>query len=90
MRKIRITATETIVYRRDFELDELEEFLGQDLDRDFGGDLQDFIGALQDEAHATTDSWVVTDLERHGDVQGQHWEGELIELPIGGSDPDGE
>ena len=90
MRKLRIKAVETIVYEKEFELDELEEFLDLTLDTDYNGSLEEFVNDLRDEAHSARETWIVDSLERHADVQGQVWTGELIELPIGGSDPDGE
>lgn len=82
MRSLLIRATETIVYSKNYELDELEEFLDKTLDGDFNGDVQAFTQALYEEAHNYSaggpGAWFAEDLERHGDVQGQEWKGEVI------------
>lgn len=84
MTTVTITVTETIVYSKTYELAELEEYLGATLDgpdgeENFSGDLVEFIAAIQEEAHSysTEHPGFAEDLERHGDVQGQVWEGVL-------------
>jgi hypothetical protein len=96
MTTIRITVTETIVYSKEYELDELEEYLGVTLADEHEGDLQEFIQAVQERAHnySFSSAGFAEDLERHGDVQGQQWVGEVVppepvtrqECPVHGPD----
>jgi hypothetical protein len=81
MTVIRITAVETINYEKDYELEELEEYLGKTLAGDFAGDVDEFVNAIGHKAHEySVDSpGFAEDLERHGDVQGQTWSGEVVE-----------
>lgn len=76
-KRVRITATETIEYQGDYDLEELEEYLGRKLSE--FEDLQAFVEAIQEKAHHydPRSPGFAEHLERHGDVQGQEWVGEF-------------
>lgn len=76
MATIRINVVETIHYSNDYDLEELEEFAGIKLDE--CEDLTEFAQHVQYEANNQESGRFAEHLERHGDVQGQVWTGEII------------
>ena len=80
-RRVVITAVETIHYSKEYDLVELEEYLGLSLDRDFDGRLDQFVSEIQEKAHSypIDNPGFAEDLEENGDVQGQEWSGEFAE-----------
>lgn len=75
-RKIKITATETTVYSKEYTVAELEEVAGCLLE-DFDGDLDAFIDEVIDNSRDV--EGFQEELERHGEVQGQTWVGEWVD-----------
>ena len=75
-RKIKVTATETTVYSKEYTVEELEEVAGITL-----ADVDDDLDLFMDEVieGAREIEGFQEELERHGDLQGQVWEGEWVD-----------
>jgi hypothetical protein len=79
--RVGITITETTVYYREVDLDELEAVAKVKLG-ECDGDLDLLLECVR-ESRSDEALALLERLERHGDVQGQQWSGEFVDDEVG-------